>query len=161
MEPPLVPAPLHPVRAWEAVVRRGHAERLAARRAVEDAVAVLLPALVARLAELVPINDLILNSVDLDALMTDVDIDAIAARIDVDAIIGRVDLVTLVQDVIVAIDLPEIIRQSTGSIASETVRGVRMRGIEADGAVERLVDRLRLRRGTPPPAPEPSSVEPQ
>ena len=74
------------------------------------------------------------------------DIDAIAARIDVEAIIGRVDLVTLVEEVITTIDLPEIIRQSSGSMAYATVRGVRMRGIEADEVVERLVDRLRLRR---------------
>jgi hypothetical protein len=47
--------------------------------------------------------------------------------------------------VIDAIDLPEILRESTGSVASEAVRGVRADGVQADEAVARFVDRL-LRR---------------
>lgn len=61
----------------------------------------------------------------------------------------RVDLATLrglVEEVVDAIDLPEIIRQSTGSMASETVRGARMQAVAADEAVARVVDRLFLRR---------------
>jgi hypothetical protein len=45
------------------------------------------------------------------------------------------------------VDLPEIIRDSTGSMVSETVHDVRVQGIEADRAVSRLVDRLLRRRG--------------
>jgi hypothetical protein len=44
------------------------------------------------------------------------------------------------------IDLPEIIRDSTGSVASETVRTVRMQGVDADRTVARIVDRIMLRR---------------
>jgi hypothetical protein len=58
--------------------------------------------------------------------------------------------------VLAEIDLPEIIRESTGAMASDTVRGVRMQTISADDAVGRAVDRLRLRRARrvaaePPP----------
>ena len=84
--------------------------------------------------------------VDLDGIVATVDIDAIAARIDIGAVIDRIDLVGLAEDVIAEVDLPEIIRESTGSMASETVRGVRMQGITADEAVGRAVDRFRLVR---------------
>jgi hypothetical protein len=48
--------------------------------------------------------------------------------------------------VIEAIDLPEVIRSSTASVTADTVRGVRDQGVDADRAVERVVDRLLLRR---------------
>lgn len=53
------------------------------------------------------------------------------------------------------IDLPEIIRRSTGSMASDVVRGVRLQTKEADQALSRLVDRLLLlrTRSAPPVAP--------
>ena len=91
--------------------------------------------------------DLIVSGVDLDAAATRITIDPIAARVDIDAIIDRIDLVGLAEQVINAIDLPEIIREATGSVASETVRGVRMQGIAGDEAIGRVVDRLLLRRG--------------
>lgn len=50
-------------------------------------------------------------------------------------------------EIIEGVDLPEIIRDSTGALASDTVRGARMQGIAADEAVGRAVDRLLLRRG--------------
>jgi hypothetical protein len=56
------------------------------------------------------------------------------------------DLVGLADQVIEGIDLPEIIRESTGTVASEVVRGVRMQSIDADEAIARVVDRLFLRR---------------
>ena len=73
--------------------------------------------------------------------------DAIARRVDLDAIVDRLDLVALANRVIEGIDLAEIIRESTGSVTGEMVRGVRMQGIEAD---------RRSRPGrpaAPPPAP--------
>ncbi|SOD74817.1 hypothetical protein SAMN05892883_4009 [Jatrophihabitans sp. GAS493] len=90
--------------------------------------------------------DEIVASVDIAPVIARVDIDGIAAKIDLDAIIGRVDILGIAQDVIDGVDLPEIIRDSTGAVASETVVGVRMRGIEADERVNRIVDRLMLRR---------------
>lgn len=89
---------------------------------------------------------IVLEKVDLDAVVAGVDIDAIAARLDIDAVIARIDLVGIAQEVIDEIDLPEIIRESTGSMASETVRGVRMQGIAGDEALGRVVDRILLRR---------------
>ena len=58
----------------------------------------------------------------------------------------RMDLLDLANYVIDGIDLPGIIRESTGSVASETVQAVRMQSIDADVAVQRIVDRILLRR---------------
>lgn len=101
-----------------------------------------LDAVVARL----DLTGIVRNQVDLDALVASVDLDAAAARLDLDAVIARLDLVGLAEDVIAEVDLPEIIRESTGSVASETVRGVRMQSISGDQAIGRAVERLRLRR---------------
>jgi hypothetical protein len=90
--------------------------------------------------------DAAVAGVDLDAAVGGVDIDAIAGRLDVDAVIGRIDLVAMVEEVIAAIDLPAIIRDSTGSITSETIRGARMTGISADEAISRSVENHLFRR---------------
>ena len=77
------------------------------------------------------------------------------ATVDVAAVIDHLDLRSLAEQVIAEVDLPEIIRASTGSVTSEAVRGVRMRSISGDDAVARAADRFRLRRrpAVPPPAP--------
>ena len=64
-------------------------------------------------------------------------------------VMDDVDLVQVAEYVVTAIDLPEIIRESTGSVASEAVRGLRVQGVDADVAVARAVDRL-LPAGQPP-----------
>jgi hypothetical protein len=84
--------------------------------------------------------------VDLDAAVRGVDIDAIAGRLDLDAVIERIDLVRIVQEVIDEVDLPGIIRDSTGSMASEAVRSARMTGISADDALSRGLERRLFRR---------------
>ena len=73
----------------------------------------------------------------------------------------NVDVVTLAREVIAEIDLPEIIRDSTGAMASDTLLGVRMQSISGDDAIARAMDRLRLRlarRTAGPGSPEPSST---
>jgi hypothetical protein len=139
----------------------------AASRIDVDAIASRLDvdAVVSRL----DLTALVRDNVDLDAVVAGVNIDAIAARLDVnavaqkidlDAIINRLDLAGLAEQVIDTIDLPEIIRESSGSLAFETVRGARMQGIAADAAVSRALDRLLLRHGrgargtADPPPPE-------
>lgn len=90
--------------------------------------------------------DAAVAGVDLDAAVEGVDIDAIAARLDLDAVMERIDVVAMVEEVITAIDLPAIIRDSTGSMASETVRSARMTGISADEAISRSLERYFRRR---------------
>jgi hypothetical protein len=64
----------------------------------------------------------------------------------VDQVLGRVDVTAIASDVIASLDLPELMREATSAVPSETVREVRMRGIEADDVVARTAGRLRLRR---------------
>ena len=134
----------------DAVAARLDLDAVAARLDI-DAVAARLDidAVVNRL----DLTSIVQERVDIDAVVDAVDLDAAAARLDLDAVIARIDLAGLAQEVIAEIDLPEIIRESTGSVASDTVRGVRMRGISGDDAVGRAVDRLRHRR-----QPEPGVV---
>ncbi len=99
--------------------------------------------------------DAAVSGVDLDAAVAGVDIDAIAGRLDIDAVIERIDLIAMVEEVIAAIDLPAIIRDSTGSMASETVRSARMTGISADEALSRGLERYLFRRRR---APAPSDA---
>jgi hypothetical protein len=88
----------------------------------------------------------IAEGLDLNAIAAGIDVDAVAERLDVERLLSRLDLAAIASQVIDEIDLPEIIRQSSGVMASETVRGVRIQGIEADRAVERLVDRVIRRK---------------
>jgi hypothetical protein len=101
--------------------------------------------------------DTILDRIDFDAVVaTRVDLDGVAARLDIDKILDRidfdavvakrVDLIGLAEYVVDGIDLPRIIRESTGSVASESLRGVRTRSMDADEALAGLVDRMLLRR---------------
>lgn len=102
-----------------------------------------LTAVVLGRVDLDAVLDAVLNRIDLTSVVLErVDLDAL-----VQAVLARIDLVALAEEVIDAVDLPEIIRESTGSMASDTVRGARMQGIAADEAVGRAVDRLLLRRG--------------
>ncbi len=88
----------------------------------------------------------VIDRVDLDAIVATVDLDAAVERVDLDAIIDRIDVIGIVEEVLDVIDLPAIIRDSTGSMASETVRGARMTSITADDAISRAVDRALFRR---------------
>ena len=90
--------------------------------------------------------DAAVRRVDLDGIVATVDLDKAVARVDLDAVIDRIDIVGIIEEVLDVIDLPAIIRDSTGSMASETVRGVRMTGISADDALSRVVDRALFRR---------------
>lgn len=122
LSPPLVPKPLQPRRVVEWLAVRGAGQREELIRELATALDQTVPVLV----------------------------DEVLRRVDVNAVIARLDLAKLAEDVIASVDLPELIRESTGAVSSETVREVRMRGISGDEAVGRAMDRLRpRRRGTP------------
>jgi hypothetical protein len=160
----------HPEQALAQLVERGRRERTAAFTDVERLAEVLVPAIAAALHDRIDLTALVRERVDLDSLVGEVDlnaiadrldlnavasridVDTVAERLDLDAVIERIDLVALTERVLDGIDLPEIIRESTGSMTGELVRGVRMQSIEADQALAGLMSRLlrRGRRATPP-----------
>src|SRR6478736_2546339 len=88
----------------------------------------------------------IVNRLDLDKIVARVDIDPIVARVDFDAAIARIDIIGIAENVVDGIDLAGINRDSTGSLASEAVHGVRVQGQNADDAIGQFVGRMLGRR---------------
>jgi hypothetical protein len=95
--------------------------------------------------------DAVAARIDLEAIVKRVDPDAVIARVDVDATLARLDLAAIARQVIDDIDLPEILRQSTGAVSSEAVREIRDESMLADEAVARFVDKVLRRRPAAPP----------
>jgi hypothetical protein len=96
----------------------------------------------------------IVERVDFGPIIDRVDVDAVAARVDIDAIVARLDLIALADFVVDGIDLPGIIRESSGSMASEALSGVRLQSLEADEAVSRMIGRWLPRHRAPKDEPE-------
>jgi uncharacterized protein YjbI with pentapeptide repeats len=94
----------------------------------------------------IDLTELVLERVDLDRVVAAVDLDAVAAGLDVDAVAARLDLIGIADYIIEGVDLPQIIRSSTGSVATEAVKGARMQGMDADEQLQRVVDKVLLRR---------------
>ena len=91
----------------------------------------------------VEVVESVLDEIELTTLVRDrVDIDAIVADIDIDAIVNRIDLIGLANKVIDGVDLPAIIRESTGSVTAEVMDDVRSQGERADDFVSGIVDRV-------------------
>jgi len=99
--------------------------------------------------------DDIVARVDLERVVDRIDVDAVAAKLDVEAVVRRLDLAAIAREVVDELDLPEIIRESMGSMTGETVGGIRVQSMNADRAISRLVDRLLQRSQADPDAETP------
>jgi hypothetical protein len=109
---------------------------LAAREATTTMVMSLVPRVV----------DAVLDQLDITQIVRDhIDVGEIAASIDIEKILEQVDVGKVVEDVVESMDLPAIVRESSGVLASETVRAVRYRSVSADDRVNQAFNRL-LRR---------------
>lgn len=124
---------------------RGLAEQRRNQQAAAEAASQLVGAIVAAILDEVDLDGVVAR-VDLDAIAARIDLDAIAARIDLNAIVSRLDLAGLTEQVIDEVDLGEIIRESSGTMATETVDALRVQGMRADHLLSRLVDRVLLRK---------------
>lgn len=153
--PTFIPTRLQPASLVLDVATRGVPHREWAAHRLERLLDEWTPAIAELVVSRMDLTGLVKRYVRLDDVVSSVDLDAIASRLDVEAVIDRVDLVSLVEEVIAAIDLPAIIRESTGSMASDTVRGARLTGISVDEAVSRSLERhLFRRRGSRTPVAE-------
>ena len=165
--------------ALAAVAAQGEGLRRRITAGGEDALDRLLPAAVEEALRRVDLTQVVLRHVDLDRVVAEVDVDAVAARLHivrvldrldltdlavkrldwdvlVNAVLAHVDLEAVALEVIEAVDLPEIIRESSGALTSDTVRSARIRGAAADQALSRVRDRFRARHdGVGLPAPQP------
>ena len=102
----------------------------------------------------------IVERVDLDAIASRIDLDAIVARVDLDAIVSRIDLAGLTEQVMDEVDLGEIIRESSSTMATETVDALRVQGMRVDGLVSRIADRILFRQGERQTGPLPEEERP-
>jgi hypothetical protein len=112
-----------------------------------------------RVVERIDLNQ-VAARIDLDAIAARIDLDAVIARVDLDAVLARLDLPGLTEQVIDDIDLGEIIRESSSTMASETVDALRVQGMRADRLVSRVVDRILLRDGQRRTGPLPGEPPP-
>jgi len=118
LQPPLVPRRLRPGTWLSRTADRGADYRGEVQHDLDAVLDRLLPALLVEVMRHLDVADLVLKNVD---------------------------VATLAREVIAEIDLPEIIRDSTAVVASDTLLGVRMQSISGDEAIARAMDRLRLR----------------
>jgi hypothetical protein len=95
----------------------------------------------------------IVERVDVDDVVASVDLDGVVARIDMDAIVRRIDVVSIAQTVIDELDIPALVRDSSATMATETVGGIRVQAVNADRVVARAVDRMLFRRTQRSPQP--------
>ncbi|MGZ4651201.1 MAG: hypothetical protein ACXV3A_11790 [Kineosporiaceae bacterium] len=153
---------------------RLRAQGAATRTTLEERLLALIRPVLDLVLDQIDLTELVERRVDLDRVAADLDVDAVADRLDIERvldrldlteivlrrvdldrvadgldierILDRVDLIGLAEYIVDGIDLPRIIRESTGSVASESLRGVRARSIEADQALAQFVDRFFPRR---------------
>lgn len=102
----------------------------------------------AALDRVVPIAvNVVVNRIDLTQIVLDrVDIDAIVARANMDEIIDRVPMVDIANYIIDEIDLPKIIRESTGGIATDAVNAARLQSLSLDEFINKIADSIIFRR---------------
>jgi hypothetical protein len=147
---------------------RGLAEQRHAQEVAVRASRALIAAMAAAVVDELDLDQVVAR-VDLNRIVERIDVDAIAGRIDLDAVLGgvdldavvaRIDLPGLTEQVMDEVDLGEIIRESSSTIASETVDALRVQGMRVDGLVSRLVDRVLLRQGQRQTGPLPQQLRP-
>lgn len=85
--------------------------------------------------------------VDLGELADRIDVNAIVERIDIDALVRRIDLEAAAREALAAVDVGEIVRESTATIGSDVVEGLRSQAMRADDLLARLIDRVLGRDG--------------
>ena len=102
----------------------------------------------AALDRVVPIAvNVVVDRIDLTQIVLDrVDIDAIVARANMDEIIDRVPMVDIANYIIDEIDLPKIIRESTGGIATDAVNAARLQSLSLDEFINKIADSIIFRR---------------
>ena len=133
-------------RSRAALARVGESFGAYAVGSVQRTVAMTVSVLPMReIVDALPVGEIVAK-VDVEALLERVDVDAIVRRVDVAAIIERVDIAGVVADVLEEIDIRSIVRESTATVAGQSIDVVRTQAMGADALAARIVDRLLSRR---------------
>lgn len=120
----------------------------------------VVPAVADAIISRIDLTELVISRVDLRSVVTAaldeldlttivlerVDVNQIVARADIDSVIDRVPMLQIADYIIEEIDLPQIIRESTGGMAMDAFTTTRMSAVRTDELVSRIVDALLLRR---------------
>ena len=116
--------------------------------AATTAAAVFSPAVTALLDRLVPlVANAIIQRLDLTAIIVrQVDLEVVVrevlSRIDIDEVVDRLPIIEIADYVIEEIDLPRLIRQSTGGVAIDAMDSLRLQSYAADERVSRITNRI-------------------
>jgi hypothetical protein len=97
-----------------------------------------------RVASTLDMNALVAD-LDMGELTDRIDMDRLTARIDIQALLDRVDMPAVAAGVIDELDLTQVIRDVTVGTTSEGVRDVRLRAVEADRMIRRIIDKILAR----------------
>lgn len=124
--------------------------RALASSAINGALDRILPAITDAVISRIDLTDVVLTRVDLRAIVVqaldELDLTAIVVdRVDLDVIINQIPIVEIADYVIQEIDLPELIRESTGGVADSALNAARMQASNADAGIAHVVDRVLLR----------------
>jgi hypothetical protein len=108
----------------------------------------------------------LLDGVDLNAVLDQVDIDRVLDRIDLDRLVGRMDLNEVVRHLdvdalIQQTDLGAVIAASSSGAAADVLDAVRSQAVGLDEFIARWMGRLRRRPYTGPPGPPGPADRPQ
>jgi hypothetical protein len=159
--PPGVPHHYQPATRINALAEQGRLTREQITRASSDVIAAVLPTVVDQVLDQVDLTTMVVEHVDVAKIVDSIDIAAIVKNIDIESIVGEMDLGSIANQVIEDVDLPGLIRESSGAMASDSIIAIRTQSIGADELVNRVMDRILLRRSDraartrapePPPA---------
>ena len=131
-----------------------------ARTVVGSALDRIVPAVTDAIISRIDLTDLVLTQVDLQQVVTAaldeldltsivverVDVNQIVAQADIDSVVDRVPMLQIADYIIEEIDLPQIIRESTGGMAMDAFITTRLSAVRTDELMSRVMDALLLRR---------------
>ena len=102
--------------------------------------------------------ELVVSSLDVNALLDEIDLNAVLDQIDLDRLLERMDLNNIVKRIDVEAlvkqtDLGAVIAASSSGVAGDVLNAVRSQTVGLDEFIARWIGRLRRRPYTGPPGP--------
>ena len=89
----------------------------------------------------------VISRIDINEIVKEhVDVNEIVAQADITPILDRVPMTEIADYVIEEIDLPSLVRESTGGVADGLLGTLRFQAIQTDNFVSQIVDRILFRK---------------
>ncbi len=89
----------------------------------------------------------VVSRIDINEIVKEhVDVNEIVAQADIAPILDRIPMTEIADYVIEEIDLPSLVRESTGGVADGLLGTLRFQAIQTDNFVSLIVDRLLFRK---------------